>query len=194
MNQPSRQKAAQERQTAIFGIMFSTLAILGLIGGLQYSGLVEMPFFNRPFSTEPPPEPLKVPCPVEGALPVTPSETTVNVLNGSSRVGLASQSASALGALDYAIGETANASEPVDGVGQIVFGELGVSAAYTILAHLPEAQMVFLSTRQTATVDLILGQDFDHLDTALSLDATAPLTGVEGCVAIETLLANEEES
>lgn len=115
--------------------------------------------------------------PVEGASPVPcltlavfpsdvlpkPSEVTINVKNGSRRVGMASITAEVLGARGFNIGEVGNfKGEGIETVGQVQFGSKGSAVAQLVAAYVPGIELV-KDGRTDDSVDLIIGQKFENV-------------------------------
>ena len=112
--------------------------------------------------------------PVEGASPTPcitlavipadvlpkPAAVSVNVLNGSRRIGMASITAEVLGSRGFDIGDVGNWSgQNVEGIAQIHYGPAGHDAAQLIAAYVDGATMV-QDNRTDNTVDLVIGQKF----------------------------------
>lgn len=179
-----RRRHMHERQAVVFGVLLAGLAVAGVGSAALYTGSISLPFLERDFSrtAEPSATAEAVYCPPEGALPVPADQVPVNVLNGAGRSGLAASTATSLQQRGFAVAGTANAAQ-TPGVGRIISGPNGVAAAYTLRAHLPDAELT-LDARQDASVDLVLGGDYAELLPAeqVALDPAAPLVGPEGCI------------
>ncbi|WP_372593392.1 LytR C-terminal domain-containing protein [Actinotalea sp.] len=189
-----RKRHQRERQAVVFGALLAGLGVVGLGAAAVYTDVIPAPFLDRPFST---PEPTDTgsalpapPCPTAELLPASYNSVTVNVLNASSRAGLAGQTSTDLAARGFIVDETGNSEVETSANEEIRFGEAGLAAAYTLASQLTDPVLV-LDTRTDASVDLILGDTFPGLidPTAVTLDPGTPLVGVAGCVALETALA-----
>ncbi|QCB92437.1 LytR C-terminal domain-containing protein [Cellulomonas shaoxiangyii] len=177
-----RRRHMHERQAVVFGVLLAGLAVAGVGSAALYTESISLPFLERDFSRPAPTATAEaVWCPPEGALPVPAGQVPVNVLNGANRSGLAASTATDLQGRGFVVASTANGPDTA-GVGRIVSGTNGIAAAYTLRAHLPEAQLA-LDTREDASVDLVLGADFATLLPVeqVALDPAAPLVGPEGC-------------
>lgn len=123
--------------------------------------------------------------PVAGAQPVScitlaifprdfvpaPNQVTVNVLNGSHRVGIAGITAELLKGQKFKIGKVGNYDQAeVSNVAEIHYGPYGKDAALTVAAYVNNATMV-VDERTDTTVDLIVGQGFDQVLTRAEADA-----------------------
>lgn len=188
-----RKRHQRERQAVVFGSLVATLGVVGLGSAAVFTGVVPAPFLDRAFSTASPtggdttlPPP---PCPPAGTLPLTYNAVTVDVLNASTRAGLAGQTANQLTTRGFVIGTTANATARTTAPEEIRFGETGLAAAYTLASNVNDPLLV-LDTRTDGSVDLLLGDRFPGLvdATSIALDPTTPLVGVAGCVALEQAL------
>ncbi len=158
-----RRRHQQERQAVVFGSLVAALAVLGLGAVAVYTGAIRAPFLDRGFvtpssdvtaSTLPPP-----PCPPDGAVPLAYDQVTVSVYNGSDRSGLAGTTADVFASRGFAIGTTANYPTAIDLPVEVLFGQSGVAAAYTVAAQLIGPRLV-LDTREDATVDVVVGASF----------------------------------
>jgi hypothetical protein len=181
-----RRRHMRERQAVIFGTLLAGLALTGLASAAIYTGTLHAPFLARGFSSPPPTDAAAPPpCPPGGATPVPYGQVTVNVFNGSGRLGIAGQTATALKTRGFTIGTTGNAPAPVSGTAYVRFGAAGVAAAYTLAAHVGSSVLV-LDTRSDPTVDLMLGEGFVGLVTAtqVTLDPAVPFTPPPGCVLL----------
>jgi hypothetical protein len=187
-----RRRHKRERQAVVFGVLVAVLAV-GALGALAvFTGGVDSPF-SRPFTTKAPeasPAADPPPCPPDGTLPVAYGGIQVNVLNATTRAGLAGETAQALTARGFAILGTGNSPSAVPGTARISFGAAGVGAAYTLAAHV-EGALLVLDSRADATVDLAVGDEFLALTdpTAVVLDPAAPLVGRDGCLPLDQALA-----
>ena len=103
-----RRRHMHERQAVVFGVLLAGLALTGLGAVAVFTGALEVPGLARGFSS-PSPEAgslLVVPCPPTGAAPVPYAQITVSVLNGSTRSGLAAETAADLVERGFVIAET----------------------------------------------------------------------------------------
>ena len=190
-----RRRRKHERQAVVFGSLIAALALAGLGATAVYTGAMEMSFLERDFTTpEPDPETVVAapPCLAEDTLPVDPATTQLRVLNGTTRGGLAGHTQTDLQTRGFVVIETGNYRPVgVTGTARIRFGEAGIATAYTLAAHVPGALLV-LDTRTDATVDLILGNDFEALvsteDVQATLIPTEPLANPPRCIPMAEAL------
>lgn len=185
-----RRRHRQERQAVVFGSLVAALAVAGLGAVAIYTNAIRAPFLDRGFVTPsatstasalPPP-----PCPPDGAVPLAYDQVTVSVYNGSDRSGLAGTTADVFASRGFTIGSTANYPTTINLPVEVLFGQSGVAAAYTVAAQLLTPRLV-LDTREDASVDVVLGADFGGMVPAgeVTVDPSKPLVGAKGCVALE---------
>lgn len=108
-----------------------------------------------------------------------PGQVTVNVLNATTRGGLAQKTADELKKRGFRVGEVSNAPEEydkkVDGAGLLLGPAGSQKGALTVLGtHLGGAEQRVDAARKGAEVDLIIGNAFKAL--AKPADADAALT------------------
>jgi hypothetical protein len=187
-----RRRHTRERQAVVFGVLLGGLAVAAFGAAAVYTGNVSLPFLSRDFSS---PEPTGLaaedsPCPPEGATPVPYGQVSLNVLNGTARVGLAGDTAAALSQRGFTIAQQLNASQmgysTYAGTALIQFGTQGVAAAYTVAAQFDTPQLV-LDTRADASVDVVVGSSYNALVAAsdVVLVADQPFAVPEGCIALD---------
>ncbi|WP_149205065.1 LytR C-terminal domain-containing protein [Actinotalea subterranea] len=190
-----RRRHMHERQAVVFGSLVAALAVAALASAAVYTGALSVPFLERDF-TSPSPEPTgpnlpDPPCPPEGTLPVAANAIQVSVFNGAGRSGLAAETSTALAGRGFVVLAADNYPARITTTAQITFGEAGIAAGYTMAAYVDGATLV-MDKRADATVDLVVGEAFTGLTdpAAVALDPATALTGVEGCVPLETAREN----
>lgn len=96
---------------------------------------------------------------------VTAGEVSVNVFNASDIGGAAGRAAEALRARGFSVATIANDPEGADvpGVAVVRHGESGLEEATLLLASLPEGVELVADSRQTASVDLVIGDGWQDL-------------------------------
>ncbi|MGO1318033.1 MAG: LytR C-terminal domain-containing protein [Cellulomonadaceae bacterium] len=172
-----------ERQAVVFGLLIAFLGLSGLGALAVYSGALSLPGsaeFVVPTSTQDSIVQAQACVPAD-TFPVPYNEVNVTVLNGSDRAGLAGAVGDALAQRGFTLIGTGNDTRrPATGL--ISFGLPGIGAAYTLLAHYPEARLV-LDARTDASVDLTVPESFDDLiETDLvALDPEQTLVSVADC-------------
>lgn len=176
----------RERQVLIFGIILIVMAAVVFISMGVYKGTIQGPF-NEAFVT---PEAeftsdVTLVCPPPNTLPLEPTEVAVRVLNGTDTPGLAGNTLEDLTGRGFVGLGATNWSRAYPGVARIMFGETGLQKAYTLALYFPTAELV-LDTRPNATVDVVLGKQFDGLVGALDpqLDPNTQLTANAPCLPL----------
>lgn len=86
-----------------------------------------------------------------------PATVTVIVLNGTERVGLASQASAALAAAGFVVGAPGNEPTAVAAAAEIRFGPTGLPGATLLSYYVPNAVLVPVPARADASVDVALG-------------------------------------
>ncbi len=110
-----------------------------------------------------------------------PGQVTVNVLNATTRSGLAQKTADELKKRGFRVGEVSNApaeyDKKVTGTGLLLGPAASVKTSLTLLGtQLPGAEHRTEAARKGAAVDLIIGDGFKGL--AKPADADAALAGL----------------
>src|SRR5699024_1297805 len=115
------------------------------------------------------------------AVPLPPGEVTVQVLNGTTRSGLAGDVSGQLAERGYEIDDIGNTGQ-ASGPATIVHGPEGFLAAESVRAQLSEAEPR-MDQREGTGVDLLLGTVYNDLDADSSAAETLeqPVDCPEGC-------------
>ena len=180
----------RERQALIFGSLITLLFVAGALSAAVYFNLIPAPFdrtITRP-SDDPRTLARMQPCPPEGTMPASVDTVTLDILNGAGINGLAARTATDASARGFIVLGTGNAPTSYEGDVQLVFGVNGLAAAYTFASHLVDPLLV-LDNRDDPSVTVVLGKLFAGLKPGdeVTLDPTAPLTGVPGCIPVEDI-------
>ncbi|MDR2378764.1 MAG: LytR C-terminal domain-containing protein [Bifidobacteriaceae bacterium] len=188
----SRRRHLRWRQTAVYTLLIGALALVLAAAVGMWTGYLDAPF-HEAFKYKPSasPEALAAPCPVgTGATYPAPAAVAVKVLNGTNRDGLAGATAETLAAYGFPEPTTGNAAS-YDGLAKLVVGAAGVNDAYTVAEFFPEGVVITLDRRADASVDVILGGDFQSLlvEGELAFDPAAEIEPIPACVAVESILA-----
>jgi len=125
--------------------------------------------------------PSELTCPEPDAVPLPPEEVTVEVLNGTTRTGLAGEVSGELGERGYEISDIGNTGK-ASGPATIVHGPEGYLAAESVRVQLSGAELR-MDQREGTGVDLLLGTGFDGLqEESAAADALEqPVEVPEGC-------------
>lgn len=183
----ARRRHLQQRQTVIFGSLIAALLIAALLGVATWTGIIPSPVSVPIYSGAPAdsPAPVTPPCPPEGENPVPYAEISANVLNGTETRGLAATTGATLRSYGIQTGREDNGT-PYNGVARLTSGPLGVASAYTLAALFADSQIV-LDARDDATVDILLGQNFEELVPVddVALDPEAPIPAPADCTPVD---------
>ncbi len=197
--QTPRQRFRKERQRRANTTFFITIVVLAVLVStsvMVLRGWLPTPFpseFNAKIEYA---EVGDIPCPSEGATPVDPSSVIVQVLNTTSRQGLAGEATEMLVSAGYAPMEPSNTSPEYAGKVEIATGRAGVDAAYTIARFFPGSHVV-LTASTDATVFVSLGTFYDgplsDTDLAEAVKNTVPFVRPADCLDLEPLDEGETE-
>ncbi|MDK8100547.1 MAG: LytR C-terminal domain-containing protein [Winkia neuii] len=156
----------QQRETVVFTLCAALMVISLIVGMLMALGIIPLPFGNTFSEKKPVARISQVPCVPENAKPTDPKDSTVTVLNGTDKAGLATEVADNLKKRGYKVGETGNApTGEFTGGARIRTGTAGVAAAYTLAVGVPGATVVLDGSRGSQ-LELTLGNEFTKLEDA----------------------------
>jgi len=116
----------QQRQNTTFSIIGVAMIAAAVLAALVFTGLLPIPFGNG-FS-----EKIKyaevgdVPCPIQSAKPVPPSQVSVTVINTTQHAGLASKASDMLATAGFQMQEPGNAEVEYTGKVRITAGASAV--------------------------------------------------------------------
>ena len=190
-----RRRRKRERQTIVFSILIA-LVLVALVAAIGvYSGQLKLGFLQAEFESDQVPTDATViqPCVPSDSPPVPYGDITVNSLNATDIVGLASSASDNLSRRGFTIGITGNAPKELKlNNTRIAFGEKGLLQAYTLLAHLPNA-VLYLDSRESADLDLELGLDFQGFTPVgeVKLEAATPMQSVADCQSLSLVPRQE---
>lgn len=155
------QRNHQRRQNKVFAIVTMGLAIALAFGLLLLSGLIGLPFGNDFTQKEHFAEAGDIPCPSPDARPSDPATVEVQVLNGTTRPGIAGDATRILETLGYTVIPPENANRDYPGTVEISAGPAGVDHAWTVARIFPNAR-VTLTDATDARVYVTLGSFYDR--------------------------------
>ncbi|MDO5672689.1 MAG: LytR C-terminal domain-containing protein [Actinomycetaceae bacterium] len=185
-----RRRNLLRRQIVVFGTIAIVGALLVVLALPFASGLLSLPIGSS-FSAEEVADPDLPPCVPEGAPPAL-EEIVANVLNGTTRGGLAQETAASLKEFGVSVGPVGNNPTGVySGNVEIQAGRTGVANAYSLSRLFPGA-VVVLTQRPSAQLDVILGEEFIGTitkDQWSAIDKKEPVSPLENCTPI-----SEEEA
>ncbi|MFC4397627.1 MULTISPECIES: LytR C-terminal domain-containing protein [Micrococcaceae] len=152
-------ETARVRRRVLHGV------VLVLLIGLIAAGIiVAMAIINGRLkipAAEPAPTPVSS-CPAS-SFDYTPNDkVNLNVLNSTSRSGLARSVADEFLARKFVVGNVSNINAGYRGVAAVVSGAAGQAAAFTVQRNL-QGSDYFQDGRNDASVDVILAQDYKGL-------------------------------
>ncbi|MGO1320045.1 MAG: LytR C-terminal domain-containing protein [Galactobacter sp.] len=107
-------------------------------------------------------------CPVQMMAPAAPGDTRVNVYNGTSREGEATDVADTLTRRGYQIGQVGNGRPQrgnQDGTALVITGPGTVAQALSVQRQVPRSLVVIQPRRSDGRVDLMLTEGFRSLST-----------------------------
>lgn len=132
---------------------FGTGAYWWYFGGGRTDDAVATP---TPTSTESCPTPVvELPDPLPGR-----RDVTVEILNGTDRAGLATQTADAMALLGFQVATFGNADRPVDGVAVVAYGKGDLAEAVVVASYLPGATLTAVRRNTGGVVTATLGPEF----------------------------------
>ncbi|WP_164545251.1 LytR C-terminal domain-containing protein [Antribacter gilvus] len=189
-----RRRREHERQAVIFGVLIAILALCGIFSLAVYSGAMSSPFDKPLKSPDTGAAALPAPClpavegQPDGALPVAYPDVQVRVLNASGEAGVAKAYHDVLVERQFTMLADPGNSDRKLTITELRFGVPGITAAYTLWAHVPDARLV-LDSRQDATVDLLPGAEFEApvAEEDVQISADRPLENAPGCLPPEEI-------
>lgn len=180
----------RERQILVFGLLLVGIAFVGFYFAGVYRGDVPGPF-SEPFVTPPGAfeSTVNVACPPTNATPLKPTEVALRVFNGTDKSGLAGTTRDDLKGRGFVVVGAANWSRAYKDSVRILYGEKGLIQAYTLSNYFNDFEMI-LDNRDSAVIDLVLGDEYDPGQTlrsqdAAELDPERHFTRPQQCVPIE---------
>jgi hypothetical protein len=155
------------------------LVVLALVAGGAYAAwrwLGQDDETDTPAQAEPS-EVCRTPTVKPPAELLDPATVTVNVANGTSRPGLAVQTADRLAAQGFLVEQIGNTDRPVkQGVAQVRYATDDLDAAVTIAAYVPGAQLQ--PVQKAPSPALWLGPEFTTAQQGITSTGAADLTSV----------------
>lgn len=180
-----RRRRMRERQALIFGSLVAALGVVGLGAVAVYTSDATLPFDSGfSYAEKPKDEVFPTACLPENTLPVSYAKIKVNIYNTTERPGLATAVRNDLSKRGFEIKDVGNSDQRRVG-NAIVYGHKGLSRAYTLAAHFPDAALI-LDERDDRSVDVLVGDSFKALVPAESvpLEAETPMVGRQNCTEL----------
>ncbi len=156
------------RRRVIHGVVL--VLLLGLIAGAIITALAIINGHLKLPTTAGSEEPRSV-CPTAVFDYAPPEQINLNVLNSTSRPGLARSVADEMLGRKFVVGAVANTEAGYRGVAAVVSGAAGQAAAFTVQRNVPGSDY-FQDGRTDASVDLILAGDYKELVAPDRVDQT----------------------
>ncbi|MCM0676516.1 LytR C-terminal domain-containing protein [Micromonospora phytophila] len=116
-----------------------------------------------------------------------PKDVKINVLNGTDRVGLATDIADDFRNRKFQVKKTADEKKQIDDIAVLRYGPKGVGSAHLLRAYfLDNAEYDYDPKRKDDVVDVVLGSGFQQLATTTEVnqslgDLGAPVAPAESC-------------
>lgn len=163
-SEPGEQAAQRARRRRLFARQF--LLVGWIVLGMAAITLVSIPFatgmvtlpFGATFTLSEEAKAKAPPCPPSGK-PVELTQIKANVYNGSSRNGLAKETADRLKTFGVSIETVGNAAESYAGSVRITTGKEGIAKAYSLSRALPDAE-VRVDLAKGKQINVLLGEQF----------------------------------
>lgn len=152
-----RRRRLFARQFVLLGWIVLGMVLATVLAIPFATGIVSLPFGNS-FTLSEEAKTKAPPCPPAGT-PVELSTVKANVLNGSSRNGLAKETAERLKTFGVSIGNVGNASESYAGSVRVTTGKEGIAKAYSLSRALPDSE-VWVDLAKGAQINVLLGEQF----------------------------------
>ena len=142
-------------------IQFSAIALAIFVAGYGIGWISHRPTFSPVEGSTP------VPCLTLAIIPADvlpkPKTVTINVLNGSKRMGIARIAGEIFGGLGFKVGNVGNFNDyEVSDPAEIHYGKTGAKQAQLVAAYIEGAKLVE-DERTDNSVDVIVGQAFDQI-------------------------------
>lgn len=187
----------QRRQNKVFALITMVLALALAIALLMMAGLIPLPIGNEFSKKDHFAAAGDIPCPTTDASPTPAHEIHVQILNGTTRQGIAGSATSILESLGYYVTPPENAQKEYPGSVEIATGPLGVNDAWTLARLFPKARIT-LTEATDRRVTITLGSFYDTPLEADEAKRTAenrdPLKGTEKCLPVDPeVLADLQE-
>lgn len=178
----------QRRQNKVFAILVMSMAGALAIALILLSGLVSLPFGNEFSAKVSYATAGQIPCPSEGAMPSAPASVHVQVLNGTSRPGIAGSATEILRELGFQADDPQNAGQDYPGSVEISSGPRAVDDAWTVARLFPGAR-VTLTQATDRRVLITLGAFYDKPiiaeDAARAASNKDPLEKPKHCLPVD---------
>lgn len=176
----------QLRQNQVVTYIVCVMAGLVVLSLLILTGILKIPFLNSFSAKQKFAEAGDMPCPAATA-PVAAGTVKVQVLNTTSRSGIARDATDMLSNVGFQVADPGNSAPEYAGTVDIQAGASSVDAAYTVARFFPNAR-VTLTASTEPTVTVLLGANYDGAltpeDRQRVQENTDPLQVPSSCVPL----------
>lgn len=187
----NRRRARTARHLGLLTLLFSALAVVGIVSGGAALGRWDLPFVEDPAAADAPSVaasysgPMTPVCGAEGTIAIAePGATTVAVLNGTGREGLAQSVADELAARGFLIDRVGSTQLPAQ-LTNVRYPPEQLAQAVTTGAHVGTSDMAVDVDRSVVTITL--GSDFVAATAADQAGATLAAGALPGCPGVVTV-------
>lgn len=178
----------QRRQNYVFTITIASMAVLLVLALAVFNGLLPVPFGNSFNAKVRYAEVGDIPCPPTQAQPLSPEGIKVQVLNTTTRAGIAGEATTMLTQAGFTPEKPSNSSPIYSGRARIKTNATTLTQAYTVARLFPGAHVV-LAEATNNVVLVELGQYYEGALTGDTLKShindTAVMTGPEHCLPLD---------
>ena len=175
----------QLKQNSIFSIVFSVMAGVSVLSLLVLTGILPIPFLNGFSAKVEYASAGDIPCPSEETQPLAASGIKVQVLNTTSRSGVARDASDMLKTVGFQVADPSNSSPEYAGSAQIQAGP----QAYTVARFFPSSR-VTLTDNTEPGVTVLLGSLYNGALTAEDLQRVQEnhdnLKGPSTCLLVKS--------
>jgi hypothetical protein len=177
----------QRTQSLTFSITAMVMSLLVIVSLLVLMGIVKLPFGDEFSAGVDYAEVGDTPCPSSGSSIPDPSTVTVQVLNASSRQGVAGAATSMLQGAGFTTLDPGNADAAVISAVEIDAGPRAVDAAYAVARFFPDSRVTLTSSTDT-TVTVVLGTFYEgalSTEEAQSAASDTAMSGGGTCLPVD---------
>ena len=179
----------QLKQNSIFSIVFSVMAGVSVLSLLVLTGILPIPFLNGFSAKVEYASAGDIPCPSEETQPLAASGIKVQVLNTTSRSGVARDASDMLKTVGFQVADPSNSSPEYAASAQIQAGPQSVDQAYTVARFFPSSR-VTLTDNTEPGVTVLLGSLYNGALTAEDLQRVQEnhdnLKGPSTCLLVKS--------
>ena len=179
----------QLKQNSIFSIVFSVMAGVSVLSLLVLTGILPIPFLNGFSAKVEYASAGDITCPSEETKTLAASGIKVQVLNTTSRSGVARDASDMLKTVGFQVADPSNSSPEYAGSAQIQAGPQSVDQAYTVARFFPSSR-VTLTDNTEPGVTVLLGSLYNGALTAEDLQRVQEnhdnLKGPSTCLLVKS--------